>query len=138
MAEEPGSNDKWMMIPQKKFWTLFANIAYAMAVFVLEVLVYDRINVWFQPDEETVVLGVEPFLFGLFYLLIDMAFIGIKNLIVRIVRDAKTKAKLEVEASKELSNEDLPAESSEATDAKQITVVRQVTPSGKKSKKKKK
>lgn len=149
MAEEPGANDKWMMVPQKKFWTLFVNIAYAMAVFSLEVLLYDGINRLFSPDGQNIVLGVEPFLFGLFYLLIDMAFIGMKNLIVKIVRDAKAKH-LAGEASNAPSNNGLTVESDSAqvtgsitNDAeeeapKQITVVRQVTPSGKKSKKKKK
>lgn len=152
MAEEPGANDKWMMIPQKKFWTLFANIAYAMAVFALEVLVYDRINVWFRPDEESIVLGVEPFLFGLFYLAIDMAFIGIKNLIVKAVRDAKTKSQNQTEASVNSTSEDADtdlvdsaekeeqkvSETGESEAPKQVKVVHQVTSSGKKSKKKKK
>ena len=38
-----------------------------------------------------VYLGVEPILFGLFYVGIDLALIGMKNLIASIIRDAKKK-----------------------------------------------
>jgi hypothetical protein len=37
-------------------------------------------------------LGVEPVLFGLMYMAVDMLFVGMKNLIIRIVSDAKEKA----------------------------------------------
>ena len=147
LAEEPHDNDKWMMIPQKKFWTLFVNIVYAMAVFALEVLVYHLINVWLSPNEDSIVLGVEPFLFGLFYLIIDMAFIGIKNLFVKIVRDAKAKTQeiLQENAFEKNISGHNDVNSCESADVEeqtkestQIKVVHQVTPSGKKSKKKKK
>ena len=36
-------------------------------------------------------LGVEPLLFGILYLLIDLAFIGIKNALLRIIKNAKSK-----------------------------------------------
>lgn len=144
MAEEPNGNDKWMMIPQKKFWTLFVNILYAMAVFAIEVMLYHGINILFRQGEDEIVLGVEPFLFGLFYLIIDMAFIGIKNLIVRIVKDAKVKTQQKVTAQKvDISDVgDIFTDKNGSQEAEQeeksLIIVKQVTPSQGKKKKKKK
>ncbi len=87
-AEEEHANDKWMLFPQKKFWTLFLNIAYAFVILACVVLLYSGINKIFAEGDE-VPLGVEPILFGLFYLMFDMAVIGIKNLIVKAVANAK-------------------------------------------------
>lgn len=145
IAEEPNANDKWMMIPQKKFWTLFLNIFYAMLVFGIEILVYHAINLMLgagNSNEEynfANFLGVEPILFGLFYLIIDMAFISIKNLIVKIVRDAKNKTQASSEESVKDEQVNIKSEANDGENAPaQITVVHQVAPSGKKSKKKKK
>ncbi len=86
--------DKWMLLPKKKLWTFFVNIPYALLVVVLVVYTYHYINLWIITARglppETVVLGVEPFLFGLFYLIYDLVFIGIKDLIVFAVRRKKT------------------------------------------------
>ena len=142
MAEEPGSNDKWMMVPQKKFWTFFVNIIYAFVVFGVVVGIYTGINMLIlrnNPGQEYNFfnfLGVEPFLYGLFYLLVDMAFIGIKNLFVKIVRDAKAKTQKELD---EQAAAAAPVQEEQAVEQpQQITVVHQVTTSGKKSKKKRK
>ena len=89
-----GQNDKWMMFPQKKFWTFLANIVYSMIVLAGVVWMYEAINTVanaVKGTETQVYLGVEPILFGLFYLAIDMMFIGIKNLLITIVSDAKKK-----------------------------------------------
>jgi hypothetical protein len=43
--------------------------------------------------EGTITLGVEPVLFGLLYLAIDMFFISIKNMMVSIMEDAIEKNK---------------------------------------------
>lgn len=85
--------DKWMLLPQKAFWTFFANIIYALALIVCVVLLYNGINtliIYVQNlSEDSVPLGVEPILYGLFYLAFDLIFIGIKNMIVHLVRKAK-------------------------------------------------
>lgn len=86
-AAEDHDNDKWMLFPQKKFWTLFANIVYAFAVLGAVVGVYTAINSLFGKGE--IVVGVEPFLFGLFYLLVDLCVIGLRNLITKAIRNAK-------------------------------------------------
>ena len=89
-----GQNSKWMMFPKKKYWTFFANIIYAFPVLFLVVRLYEVINIAgnrINGTENEMVLGVEPILFGLFYLLFDLMFIGIKNTLRKIVSDAKQK-----------------------------------------------
>lgn len=85
--------DKWMMFPQKKFWTLFANIAYSVVVVLLVVYTYNGINIAINgSDTDKVAVAVEPLLYGLFYLAYDLIFIGFKNLLGKIVKDAKAKS----------------------------------------------
>ena len=89
-----GQNSKWMMFPQKKFWTFIANILYAFVVMIGVVWFYNVINGIansINGTESQNYIGIEPLLFGLSYMLIDMCFIGIKNTIVSIIRDAKQK-----------------------------------------------
>ena len=76
----PGENDKWMMFTKKKYWTFIANIFYAFIVLFCVIWLY-----------EIVKIGVEPILFGLFYMLFDLLFIGMKNLMKTIINDAKNK-----------------------------------------------
>ena len=76
----PGENDKWMMFPKKKFWTFFANILYALLVLYCVIMLY-----------ETLKINVEPILFGIFYMLFDILFISMKNLMKTIINDAKDK-----------------------------------------------
>ena len=92
----PGSNNKWMMFPKKKFWTFFANIAYSFVVLLVVIWIYNIVNIirlQILGDNVQTVFGVEPVLFGIFYVAVDMLFIGMKNLAIRIVSDAKEKAK---------------------------------------------
>ena len=44
----PGSNNKWMMFPKKKLWTLFANIVYGIIVSVIVAYIYSITNVIFK------------------------------------------------------------------------------------------
>ncbi len=85
--------DNYMMFPFpfKKFWTFFANIAYYIVVVFI---VYFGIYYWVN---QLVTFGLEPITFGLFTMLFDMAFIGIKDGIVYGVRKAKKKRQLEAE-----------------------------------------
>lgn len=89
-----GQNSKWMMFPKKKYWTFFANIIYAFPVLFLVVRLYEFINITgnrINGTENEMILGVEPILFGLFYLMFDLMFLGIKNTLRKIVSDAKQK-----------------------------------------------
>lgn len=76
----PGENNKWMMFPQKKYWTFIANIFYAFIVLFCVIWLYEVIKI-----------GVEPILFGIFYMLFDLLFVGMKNLMKTIINDAKNK-----------------------------------------------
>lgn len=92
----PGQNSRWMMFPKKKLWTFFANILYASLILFCVFMLYNGVNLMFQelPGKEgTITLGVEPVLFGLLYLAIDMFFISIKNMMVSIIEDAIEKNK---------------------------------------------
>lgn len=88
--------DKWMLLPMKKYRTFFVNIVYALMLVVFVVYTYNGINRLIVSSEnlpsDTVVLGVEPILYGLIYLLYDLVFIGIKNLAVKLVKKKKYAA----------------------------------------------
>ena len=73
--------------PVKQFWTLFANMLYYTVVFAGVNLCYLGIN------ELITFTAVEPLLFGVFAVAVDMVFIGIKDLIVFLVKRAKRKEK---------------------------------------------
>ena len=93
-APTDGANDKWMMFPKKKLINLFFNVVYSFVILIAVVWLYNSINVVLNAARGTVgevYLGVEPILFGLFYVVIDLAFIGMKNLMVSIVNDAIKK-----------------------------------------------
>lgn len=95
-AITPGSNNKWMMFPQKKFWTFFANIVYSFLVLLIVIWLYNAINIagnMISGTEGQIYLGVEPILFGIFYVAVDMLFVSMKNLAIRIISDAKDKTR---------------------------------------------
>ena len=85
--------DNFMMFPFpfKKFWTFFTNIIYYIGVGLVVMLIYSGINQLFAKYEGYISLGVEPLLYGTFVLIVDMACIGVKDLIVFLVRRGKRK-----------------------------------------------
>ncbi|MBR3404096.1 MAG: hypothetical protein IKG91_02255, partial [Firmicutes bacterium] len=87
IEETPGANSPWMMFPKKRFISFFLNILYAFVILFCEFLLYNEINlaiVTATGTTDTVPLGVEPILFGIFYLVIDLIFLGVKQVFVRI------------------------------------------------------
>ena len=96
---------RYMMLPvsSKKIWTLPVNIIYALVVTFGVFYIYVFINQTLVRlkglPEGTISLGVEPLLYGLFFLAVDMSFIAIKNLIVSLVRRAKSKAEQQTSGS---------------------------------------
>ena len=93
-ATTEGANDKWMMFPKKKYVNFFLNIIYAFAVLMVVIWLYNIINVTLNAmlgTDMKVYLGVEPLMFGLFYMGVDLAFVGMKKLVVGIISDAKNK-----------------------------------------------
>ena len=94
-AITPGSNNKWMMFPKRKLWTFFANIGYSTFILFIVVWIYSIINIAYNAimgTDNQIGLGVEPVFFGLLYMAVDMLFVGMKNLFIKIVQDAKEKA----------------------------------------------
>ncbi len=91
-AETEGALDKWMMFPKKKYISFILNILYAFVVIFVVYMIYNGVNLVFMRitgNTEKIFLGVEPILFGVFCMGIDMGFVGMKNLFKKIVSDAK-------------------------------------------------
>ena len=74
--------------PFKKIWTFFANLIYYLGVMILLSWFYELI---FGVLKVSDFGGVEPLGFGLACLIVDMALIGIKDLIVFLVKRAVKK-----------------------------------------------
>lgn len=94
LEPEKGAYDKWMMVPFRKFWAMFLNVIYAGVLLYCVIQIYTVINTIAVGDvneAETVALGVEPLLFGIFYMGMDMLFVTIKNTMVKVFREANTK-----------------------------------------------
>ena len=94
LATYEGQNDKWMMFPKKKYWTFVANILYAFPVLVGVIWFYNVYNIvlnMIKGTEGEMYLGVEPIVFGLSYMAIDMLFITMKHTMIKIISDAKQK-----------------------------------------------
>lgn len=104
---DDGTNtmDKWMMFSVKKFWTFFANIIYAFVIITLVALTYNGINILFGANETgQITVGVEPLLFGIMYLFFDIIFIACKNLLLKIIADAKNKSDKEKSKNEEIED----------------------------------
>ena len=91
-AKTPGGNDRWMMFPKKAFITLPLNVLYAFLLLLCVVTTYNAINaalVAVTGTRDTVPLGVEPILFGVFTTAWDMLFLTMKRTAKRMLSDAK-------------------------------------------------
>ena len=94
-AETDGANDRWMMIPRRGVAGFFLNILYAFVVLGVVDAVYNLANIAIlslTQETGTVPLGVEPILFGLFYMGVDAGLIALKGLLRAVVSDAREKA----------------------------------------------
>ena len=95
-AKTPGANDRWMMFPKKGFASLPLNVLYGFLLLFLVVTTYNAANMVilsFTGAQDTIPLGVEPILFGLFTMGWDMLLLSFKRLAKKIAEDAKAKAK---------------------------------------------
>lgn len=89
-----GENARWMMVTRKTYSGLFLNILYGFVVLFLIYVLYNVINLaaaHITGVMDRVVLGVEPVLFGVFYLGIDLLLIQIKHGISQMVHGAVKK-----------------------------------------------
>lgn len=87
-----GLGDRWMMFPRKGMPSFFLNILYAFVLLTCVFFLYQGINgaiVALNGNAESVPVGVEPILFGLFYMGFDLLFLGMKHLARRILTDAR-------------------------------------------------
>ena len=69
--------------PLKAYWTFFTNVLYYVGVAVIVNFVYLFIN------EFMFSLAIEPLSWALIAVAVDMVFIGIKDLVVHLVRKRK-------------------------------------------------
>ena len=98
-AVTPGSNDKWMMFPQRKFWTIFTNAIYGIVIVGIVAYIYIGANhlmtnvmsSWYGVTESKVYFAVEPISYGILCVGVDIIFVGMKNLIVKLITDSKEK-----------------------------------------------
>lgn len=91
MEKTPGANDCWMLFPKKNYANFFFNMVYGGVLLFLVFTWYQILNgaiVAVIGNTETVPIGVEPILFGVFYTCFDLLLIGMKRTAVRIFRDA--------------------------------------------------
>lgn len=90
-----GENARWMMVTRKTYSGFFLNILYAYVVLFLVFTLYNVINMaairLTGAAGDQVILGVEPILFGLFYLGFDLLLIKAKHMMAGMVRDAVKK-----------------------------------------------
>lgn len=88
MESDKKEFNNFMMFPFpfKQFWTFFANIVYYLIVTLGVGCIY-----WFIDLYIVSFSGVEPLLFGIFCLVVDMALIGIKDLMVFLIKRAVRK-----------------------------------------------
>lgn len=87
IEKEKGANDRWMMYPQKGMASFFLNIMHGFAVVFCVFMLYYGINfVLTGITGNAVDLGVEPILFGTFFMAFDVLLIGIKRLLMALVR----------------------------------------------------
>lgn len=88
----PRENDKWLMFPQKGMVSFFLNLVYALLLVFCVYVLYSGINlilVRIIGNADTVPLGVEPVLYGVFTMGFDVMFVGCKNLFGQIMADAR-------------------------------------------------
>ena len=95
-ARVPGENDRWMMFPKKGMAAFFLNILYAFFLLLCVYCLYQGINLAITSvtgQADSVPVGVEPILFGLFYMGFDLLFLSMKHLALRILSDARAKVR---------------------------------------------
>ncbi len=86
LEKTPGENERWLMVRQKGVIGFFLNIFYGFILLFCVYMLYNLINLTINAvtgKTDTVPLGVEPVLFGTFFMAFDMLFVVIKQRIKR-------------------------------------------------------
>ena len=92
MAVTEGANDGWMLFPKKKYLSFLLNVLYGFVIMFFVYTLYNAVNLAAMAitgKQDVLFLTVEPIVFGLFCLGIDLMFLGMKKLFFRILEDAK-------------------------------------------------
>ena len=95
-ARTPGTNDRWMMFPQRAFYTLPLNLLYAGLLVFLLMTTYNVVNaaiIGITGAKDTLPLGVGPILFGVFTTAWDILLIRIKHTAQSVLSDARRATK---------------------------------------------
>ena len=95
-ARTPGTNDRWMMFPQRAFYTLPLNLLYAGLLLFLVMTTYNVVNaaiIGITGAKDTLPLGVGPILFGVFTTAWDILLIRIKHTAQSVLSDARRATK---------------------------------------------
>lgn len=95
-ARTPGTNDRWMMFPQRAFYTLPLNLLYAGLLLFLVMTTYNVVNaaiIGITGAKDTLPLGVGPILFGVFTTAWDILLIRIKHTAQSVLSDARRTTK---------------------------------------------
>ena len=95
MAVQAGDNDRWMLFPKKGYMSFLLNILYGFVMIFFVYTIYNMVNLawmYLSGEQNTLLLSVEPILFGLFGMGVDMMFVSMKNIFLRILADAKHSA----------------------------------------------
>lgn len=90
----PGENARWMMVSRKGTSGLFLNVLHGYVVLFLVYVLYNIINIIasrLTGVAGSVVLGVEPILFGVFSLGFDLLLIQGKRTFLRVFHSAAPK-----------------------------------------------
>ncbi|MDE7181442.1 MAG: hypothetical protein K2O41_00230 [Clostridia bacterium] len=98
MESDRKEYNAYMMFPFpfKAFWTFFTNLIYYVLVLVCVNYCYLGLNELInciKHTSDTIHVGVEPLLFGVFTVACDMLFIGIKDGVVALIKKLKNKKK---------------------------------------------
>lgn len=98
MESDRREYNAYMMFPFpfRAFWTFFTNLIYYIFVLVCVNFCYLGLNELLnliKGTTEVIHLGVEPLLFGVITVACDMLFIGIKNVVVMLVKKYKKSDK---------------------------------------------
>lgn len=90
----PGENDEWLMFPKKGMASFCLNLVYAMVIVICVYYLYSFLNLTIVKmigNADTVPLGVEPVLYGVFCMAFDVLFVKSKKLFKQILADARQK-----------------------------------------------
>lgn len=93
MESDSKEFNPYMMFPFpfKAFWTFFTNLIYYVLVMYCVSWCYTGLNALIHLVNPDTSWYMEPLLFGVFCVIVDMAFIGIKDLIVYLVKRTRKK-----------------------------------------------